>query len=362
MKKNNPGCICCGESDCEQDCWYGCTGGSPPCPMPCLKINMPTPDDVGTANGPNCPPAECDITAKCNSCLEMLDTIFVPRQTSNEEYFIYEYGECADFTVEFQPTYQSSAFIPGVNCWTVRNYACPYDNTIEFYPCESEYLLRYVKVFWNVKRVSGCAETTITIEYEVAERCDVLAIPPNPPLEPATKYQHIFKKTHCECDDVYGTIPFDSTVSTNNAREITVPDVCNADSATVELIGDCAVCRCFDCGTGDILISIASGFCVLGTIAIAFQPGVYYPKDCYYATQITCPDGQIFFIGIRIECEPCEKYTLRLAIQQDIAGYFYSANYILENLGCGEGGTFTHLKSFPLDNWFSDVVISLSSL
>ena len=362
MKQNNPGCNCCEGGNCEGNCWYACANGTKPCPHPCgIRIEMPTPDDVSEANGPTCVASECTITAKCNACLDIFDNVFVINRNTAEDYTIGISGNCDDRTITFYPRRYGVAFGIPIECWTYANYDCPYETPFSVFPCGAEYTIAEYQVIWNVKRVDGCAETTITIKYDVVEQCDSVAIPPNPPLLPTTTYEHIFKKTHCDCDDVYGAVPFDSTVATNNARGITVPDVCNADSATIEITGECGICRCFDCGTEDILLSIDSGFCFIGTVALEFQQEGNLLRHCYYYNEITCEGIPYpFEFQIEIVCEPCEKYSLYLTVLNGFQIGFL-ATYELLGIACGEGGTFTRKFGYP-DGYISNAVFSLSSL
>lgn len=363
MKQNNPGCNCCEGGNCEGNCWYACANGTKPCPHPCgIRIEMPTPDDVSEANGPTCVASECTITAKCNACLDIFDNVFVINRNTAEDYDIEITGDCNDRTIKFFPRFYGVAFGIPIECWTYANYDCPYETPFSVFPCGAEYTIAEYQVIWNVKRVDGCAETTITIKYDVVEQCDSVAIPPNPPLLPTTTYEHIFKRTHCDCDDVYGAVPFDSTVATNNARGITVPDVCNADSATIEITGECGICRCFDCGTGDIVITLESGTCVTGTVALSFDSRSELNRDCRYSTSVPCPNADPYYIELFIECLPCEKYTLTLVISNVVLGYGSQAVFKLENISCGEGGTFSYIASYPIEDFLSDAVVSLSSL
>lgn len=367
MKQNNPGCNCCEGGDCERDCWYGCANGTRPCPDPCgIKISMPTPDDVGTADGPTCPPAECSITAKCNACLDIFDTLFrISGGFQNVGYGVETSGNCDSYTITITPYYQGSLFSIA-DCWISTNYNCPYDSDF-IEQCGSEYYLTDFKIIWNVARVDGCAVTTITIKYTVVEKCNSLAVPPNPPTDPATTYEHVFQKTHCDCEDVIGSIPFDSTTATNNSRGITVPDVCNADSATVTLEDNCGVCRCFDCGDEDISIAIeASGF--TGTVAFTFDGNSEGLNACLYIAEIVS-DCWTYSLKAKlfVTCEPCERYSLRLEITT--IGTFLGLEVpvycgTLKDIACGEGGTFTSEPDCSYQNicGFKNATVSLSSL
>jgi hypothetical protein len=339
-KKNNPGCNCCEGEVCDKDCWYGCQNGSPPCPHPCaIKITMPQPDDVPTADGPTCAPQECNITAPCYTCLRWFDYNF-----SLQNFGGSTEGDCQDFTIRMVgPTLAQDELFESVNCWTPGSYNCPYDSPVLDF-CGPKYAIFYPQVIWNVKREDGCAITTITLEYTVTELCNDLFVMGVGIIAPQTKYQHRFIKTHCDCDEVLGAVPFDSTISENNERGITVPDVCNADSATLELIDDCLTCSCFDCGD-EILLSV-SGPVFNGTIVLEFQGSqTIGAVTCGFSGKITgtCPEvgESSMTVSVTVECSKCNTFNLRLfaAITRQPIGEIcegYSLNHV-----CGDSVTFT---------------------
>lgn len=353
MKTNNPGCNCCEGGDCERDCWYGCAGGTKPCPNPCgIRISMPTPDSVDQADGVSCPPSECTISAPCNACLLLFDHLFGFAGGSGDAPPV---GDCNNYTIEFVPNI--SAFADAgdypIPCWNSTNYNCPYDQAWTE-QCGAEYYIATPRIYWNVARVDGCAVTTITIKYTVVQQCDLVGIPPFPPTLPATTYEHKYVRTHCNCSDVFGVVPFSETVSTNNSRGITVPDPCNGDSATVELVEQCGVCPCFDCEDIETIALEMSGNFFTGTVVLTFNPNFQSTLDlCAYDAAFTVNCGgtndRIAYAAIGIICEPCEKYSLILTI--DVGTENANENYRsrvwqgkLEDIGCGEGGTFTGIK------------------
>jgi hypothetical protein len=355
VKTNNPGCNCCEGGNCERDCWYGCANGTKPCPNPCgIRISMPTPDSVDQADGVSCPPSECTISAPCNACLALFDHVFGFAGGSREPPI----GDCDNYTIGFVPKISQGgdAGVFLIPCWDSTNYNCPYDQNFTE-QCGAEYYLDTPRVFWNVARVDGCAVTTITIKYTVVQQCDLVGIPPAPPTLPATTYEHKYVRTHCDCDDVYGVVPFSETVSTNNSRGITVPDPCNGDSATVELLGeqDCGVCPCFDCEDVETIALEMSGSFFTGTVVLSYSPNFQNVQDlCAYTGQFTVncggPSDEVAVATIFMLCEPCEKYSLSLVVEVLTDNAF--ENYrvlvwqgILYDIGCGEGGTFTGYKT-----------------
>jgi len=347
MKPNSPGCTCCqGAGDCDYDCWYACENGTQPCPDPCaIRINMPTPDSVEQASGPSCPPAGCTLTAVCNACLKFFDRLFARRRwpTSTQAHPIVESGDCTLYTITFEP----HNGITAVPCWTSVNYDCPYE-TESVIQCQSLYTITNPKVIWEVDRSSGCAETTITIKYTVFQECNEIAIL-DPPYAvfAQTTYEHIFKKSHCDCSDVLGAVPFDSTVVTNNAAGVTLPDPCNAASATVELVDTCPGCSCFECNDfdGEMLLSV-SGPGFTGTITLTEQ--TTYLQDltsCQFIGEFPVDCGQginKLYAIIRVLCYDCEYYDLVLYVSEFP---FVDAGLLtgkIEKIACGESGTFTN--------------------
>ena len=353
MKTNNPGCNCCEGGDCERDCWYGCAGGTKPCPNPCgIRISMPTPDSVDQADGVSCPPSECTISAPCNACLALFDHMF-SRQAG------VGVGNCNDYTITFVPNITQTIdpgdgpYVP-LPCWNSINYNCPYDENFTE-QCGAEYYIDRPFVQWNVTRTGGCAVTTISIIYTVVQQCDLVGIPPAPPTLPATTYEHKYVRTHCNCSDVFGVVPFSETISTNNSRGITVPDPCNGDSATVELLEFCGVCPCFDCEDIETIALEMSGSFFTGTVVLSYNPNFQGVLDiCTYTGQFTVncggPSDEVAVATIFVTCEPCEKYSLSLLVEVLTNNAF--ENYrvlvwqgILYDIGCGEGGTFSGEKT-----------------
>jgi hypothetical protein len=337
---------------------------------------MPTPDTVAQGDGPTCPPSGCTQSAICNACYVLFDYIFNVFWSGSTGS-----GNCQNYTLSFS----TDRLAPGQGfstpfyqpCWTAGNYDCPYDTFPTDVQCFGEYSVGRGEVIWNVSRVDGCAVTTITIKYNVRKECNNVLDPILGDLTPETTYEHKFIKTHCDCSDVFGVIPFDSTTSTNNAAGITVPDVCNAEGAIVEITDDCLQCPCYDCDN-PTLISV-TGPSFNGTIAVGFNyvtgfgvdrcafEGVLIPGDC--------PDVSIagLRIFLDIKCDPCEKYDLLLIAEifDDATSEkpgLSTATFEIKNIACGESGVFDLIV--PLDPanapgtlcGLKDHVFSVSSL
>jgi hypothetical protein len=265
-------------------------------------------------------------------------------------------GTCLNQTITFIPSVSQLSFLGGafnpLPCWNSINYNCPYEESFVG-QCQSEYYLNDFKVNWNVARVDGCAVTTISIIYTVIQQCDLVGIPPNPPANPATTYEHKFVRTHCNCSDIFGAVPFSETIATNNNRGITVPDPCNADSATVELLEQCGVCPCFDCEDIETIAIEMSGNFFTGTIVVSFDGLLTAVWDiCSYKGQATIncggPSDEVAIITVLVNCEPCEKYTLTLLVdvKSDVLNTTVNVwQGTLKDIGCGEGGAFSGFKT-----------------
>lgn len=317
-KKNNPGCLCCGTVDCTNRCLYKCEGT--PCVDACaIRIQTPTPDDVSQADGPSCPPSECTITAKCQVCKTIYDGYFrfgnasLDRPNWSGPGIL---GGCDDYTETY--TFGGSVLGNTADCWNYWEYECPYINEFEYIQCFPQYFIKNAQFKIQITYDGTCSETTMTIEYTVAEACDSVAIPPNPPMLPETTYTHVYRRSNqCNCDEILGALTFISTTAVNNARGITVPDVCNMDSATIDLVGSdqCVNCHCFDCFTpGNQRTLTVTGGEWAGTYVLSKGQInlVDIGYDCFYTTVFPgfLKDGVYYQFTLTIECFPCEVYTL----------------------------------------------------
>lgn len=310
---------------------------------------MPTPDTVGVAEGSSCPPPGCDYEAPCHQCINIFDRIWsITRPWGTLEGGALDpENTCDDWTYTLGPP---SSGYSVVRCWESTNYDCPYESEGEL-QCTSMYELRNIQVIWRQYRVDGCAATEITIRYDVAKLCELIVIlgPPYA-IEPVTTYEHIFRRTHCNCEDVLGAVPFSETIVTNNASGVTVPDPCNAASATVELEQDtCLSCSCYDCneGSGEFLLEIAGpGF--TGTVTLTTQYlSTFLTNQCRFdltGFDLGCDD--LTDITVFVDCYECNVFKLRLVLSYDPPGgglgggstIFWQGE--IEYISCGEDGEF----------------------
>ena len=318
-KKNNPGCLCCGTVDCKNRCLYKCEGT--PCVDACaIRIQAPTPDDVSQADGPSCPPSECTITAKCQVCKKMFDGYFRFGNGGINDHpgwsSVTPQGDCSDYSEEYFWLQNFYGFDP--SCWSYNEANCPYITEYEYIQCFPQYSLTDITLKIQITYDGSCSETTVTIEYTVVEACDSVAIPPNPPMLPETTYTHVYRRSNqCNCDEILGSLAFISTTVVNNARGITVPDVCNMDSATIDLVGSdqCVNCHCFDCFTpGNQRTLTVTGGEWAGTYILSKGQItlVDIGYDCFYTTVLPgfLKDGVYYQFTLIVECFPCEVYTL----------------------------------------------------
>jgi len=340
LKKNNPGCNCCGAEDCTGRCLYKCVGELP-CPSACaIRIDMPTPDSVPEASGPSCPPADCDLDGLCNACKIFFDGIFYLTPVTTRFYNTSNAsvgdictpfgsvpyangstdgnssGSCDSATILYENTGDVK------RCWEVHNVACPECDTYSSYlQCGAMYGIKDPSVKIEITYADGCSTTTVTIEYTVYQYCDEqIILPSTVAASPETTYTHVFQRTNqCDCVDVLGALTFVSTNSVNNERGISVPDVCNAASASVSLVdADSCGCLCFDCFdfSKDINVSF-TGADFTGTVVCSLTEtrqlegdgNSYARSPCTYEGTVTADCGRID-ARVIITCLPCEKYGL----------------------------------------------------
>jgi hypothetical protein len=256
-----------------------------------------------------------------------------------------------------------------VPCWDTTNYDCPDCSDEVFIQCIGQYGVKDLLITLNIACEDGCCTVSVEIAYTVYQFCDnEIDLMTLEELAPETRYTHTFSGSgFCSCEEVAGAmLSFASTTSTNNGRGITVPDVCNAASATVSLTSDenCG-CMCFDCldFSNDINVALAGGE-FTGTVVVEHQlqdiGGIQENETCLFtgsAIGATCG----FTVEVEVKCLPCEKYdiTVRLrtgdGIDECIATY--------EKLGttCDALSGFTFVSqtgTCPCD--LDDFTISLS--
>lgn len=366
FKKGNPGCPCtCGTAECFAQCFCA------------VRINMPTPDDVDEATGPSCPPSDCNITAKCWTCYLLLDGIF-KKQTSRRYYvddcggLSYEYNNLDDtscdtlFMAWGDPDTADNE--TPLACWNPANYDCP-DCTDESYlQCISQYGIKGPWITLEINCSEGCCDAEIKISYSVHKYCDELVVIPDPAVSPATRYTHTFNATNlCSCDEVKGAVfSFSGTTSQNNSRGITVPDVCNAASATVSLVdNDHCGCVCFDCldFSNEINVALTGGE-FTGTVVATYEPYDAEPlEDRNVCTFRGIANGDTcnFTVVVTITCLPCEKYDIVVQLRTGDGIDECIAEYRRESADCS---TLTSIPFYsvtgdcPCD--LTDFTVSLS--
>lgn len=367
FKKHNPGCPCsCASVDCLAECFCA------------IRIDMPQPDLVGEATGPSCPPSDCDISARCWSCYLALDGIW--KKAAATRYYLDACGQI-DYQISNIPLGNCNTYSVGwgdlatseletvLPCWNPANYNCP-DCTDESYlQCISQYGVKGPVISFSITCEDGCCTAEIKISYWVHQYCDELVVLPEPtPISPATRYEHTFTSTNlCSCNEVAGAIfTFSSTTSENNSRGITVPDVCNAASASVSLVGnDHCGCVCFDCldFSNDVNVSLTGGE-FTGTVVASYEPYTAEPLEdrnvCTFrgiATGATCQ----FEVEVEITCLPCEKYDIVVRLRTGAGANECIATYSKESAECGNLSGFTFILetgTCPCD--LTDFTISLS--
>lgn len=356
FKKHGPGCPC------------DCNGIAPECLAQCfcaIRIDMPTPDTVNNGNGPTCSPSDCTEAAPCWACYAVFDGIW-KRTASQREYELFcsevglttigtSSGTCESSQFSYEPLMLSGGLQSfdcetnnPVPCWGVTGIDCP--DCVEppdpFATCYAEYSLKCQTVSVLVICDGGCCTMTVEISYVVRKECDEDFTNGFP----ETTYTHTFQRTGiCSCEDMLGALTFVSTTSENNARGITVPDVCNVNSATVTAVGDdqCG-CVCFDCFnfSSDINISL-TGTEFTGTTIATYEPydaePLHEKSACVYRSIVTGATCQ-FEVELTIECLPCEKYDVTVRIKLGNIGINQCiATYQKLGAACGEFSGFTYV-------------------
>ncbi len=374
----------------------GCCGGdTPACTAECLCsviIQVPEPDIVDEASGPSCPPADCNIAAKCWGCYQLLDGLwtviregFYPNRRyidvcSGTDYTVELRdleGDCEYRSAEWGDRYpEDDELLP---CWTANNYECPECNDEGFLQCGSMYGLRGFNLLVEETCVDDCCEVTVTITYTVYQYCDELVVIPDPPLSPETEYVHTFSVSDiCSCEEMDGAVlSYVSTTSSNNGRGITVPDVCNIEGATISLrsLGTdrCGTCICFGCFDFETNLNLTiSGAEFSGTVVCIFDefpPGQEEATEqlsvCYYDSGTIQGATCEFTIRVRIVCLPCEKYNIYILVGTTDSGTGLGYNYEYELLAtdCGTLSGFTCVTDPPTSGDFcdlTDLTLSLS--
>jgi hypothetical protein len=235
-------------------------------------------------------------------------------------------------------SYQATWF-----CWTYFDYLCPDEADLYIIPnpCQPQYVIKDPQVIVHITYDGTCSTTEVELKYKVAETCNSLAIPPsNELLDPETEYTHLYRRSNqCDCDEILGDVGFVSTTSVNNARGVTVPDVCNLDSASISIVDQTNCdCGCFHCQepskqrtisvTGDyegtyvlnFVATIKDPFCIEGLT------DVYCNRFCTFESATF---GDNLKWRLYIECLPCEKFNLYL----ELYDLDYGILYPIDNFG-----------------------------
>jgi hypothetical protein len=344
-----------------------------------IRIDMPLPNDVSQADGPSCPPSDCTITAKCWACYQIMDGIWrlgaaTRKYTDPCSSSLYQkdttggLGDCDELTLIWGDPDAVGDETP-IPCWETNNYDCPDCTSESFLQCGAQYGVKDLILTFEIACVDGCCTVSLEIAYTVFQYCDELVVLPDPdPVSPETRYTHTFSASDlCSCEEVAGAIlSFSSTSSTNNSRGVTVPDVCNAASATVSLTGNenCG-CICFDCldFSNDINVALSGGE-FTGTVVATYEPYTADPREdrstCLFtggATGATCG----FTVEVEIECAPCEKYNITVRLRTGDGIDECIATYEKLGVACGALSGFTFVSqtgTCPCD--LDDFTISLS--
>ncbi len=330
---------------------------------------MPEPDLVDEASGPSCPPADCNISARCWGCYQLIDGLWRFIETPTTPRTFYDVCSGTKYTVELGPPSGHCDFASQgwgdeildedrLPCWTANNYQCPECGDEGFLQCGSMYGLRGLSLYFDMFCEDNCCEIVVTITYTVYKTCDELVVIPDPPLSPETEYTHTFSASDiCSCEDMASAVlTHTSTTSTNNARGITVPDVCNTESAIISLRAldaspACGACICFDCADyldDDISVSI-TGSEFTGTVVCEYNEYESFEDDhdnlCFYNSSVIHGATCDFTVGVQIVCLPCKKFNIYIIIAttepNDVGGIGYRFDYELLGADCGSLSGFT---------------------
>lgn len=340
MKKNSPGCICCG--DCER-CAFKCQGDL--CPTICgLRINITAPDNVPTLTGEDCPPVDdCIDEAPCNACYKVFDQILQASSVIG--------GGGWSFGQEFDETYGCDDATLGWNwlgypyplepCWSASNYDCPDSNESSQLGCGPLTYIADAQVNvrnqWNQYTECGKITVTIAVSYLNTD-----CISPPPFFGTFFSFTYIFELDYCTCEEMMQAIPFVEVITETNAS-----DPCNLESATLQLVSaekksaGCHSCGCWECSQNNIVNVAISGPGFTGTVPFEFGWSPFinlFSTSCNARAffNINCPieRGVIGVLGIT--CKDCEAYDVYLRIER--VGEIVEAKIL--NYVCGESRTF----------------------
>jgi hypothetical protein len=376
MKKFSPGCLCCG-GDCEDSCFFPCTGGDDAidCSVCGIDIQLPTPDTTGL-DPLVIPNLGCPDEAPCFACYEWFDRLF------NFYYYVGDPdspppgGICNDWSYTWLIDFlgydiyydedDTTKIIRIDPCWTSRSYNCPYENNLDLYACDSSNVA--LSTPWVTKgtqaniTLSGnewdgtCGKLTIVIHYAAVEwQIGQSTIPIGDPEECVdpkwTEFVHTFELEYCTCSELFNAFTYVSTTTTDSCAGA-VDDPCNFAGATVTLkqrpdrTAYCNVCNCLNCPgirSDQVAITI-SGPVINGTFILdsGFAFGAP-PGGCQYIYSIpieACP--QLKNLQVTLQCLVCDLFRAFLSIQ-------HAYNYTMwagktDHFGCDDTPTFSEIE------------------
>lgn len=342
MKKNNPGCDCCGGCD---RCAFKCDGDL--CPTICgFRIDVVQPDMIPQLTGEDCPPVEeyCPEEIACNACYRFFDVLF--RFSFLLDDWLLQivnplgYADCNDVIYRFTLRNFADTNFP---CWDASNYACPYELIGGFWQCGPNLAIRNavidIRSQWNPE--TNCGTITVTIEIEVRE-IQCLTSPLDPPK--TATFTHLFELDYCTCEEMLQPIPFVSTTADNPDG---LPEPCNLDEATITLIeanagtNACPVCQCWECSTDNGLNLSVSGPGFTGTIPLTFYFEIItVGTDCTAKGEfnLECDGTKKAIVFLSIKCFDCETYKLFLNISIEENGEEITAE--IDDYTCGADRDF----------------------
>lgn len=369
LKKNNPGCECCGPADCDGPavCLFPCTGDD--CVYPCIiDIQMPIPDNTEVdellgGSDPSCPQS-----APCYACYRIWDRQFMFEPTNGK--FFSQLSTCRDWSMAFSvnsifygtdirlypENWNSvdSAYIAYL-CWNTRDYACPYseDQVPEDDPCFPSKIAisRPVLTISGVNWDGECGTVTIEVRHRVFDLSagrDVIPIGEEGCTDYAwTDYTYQFQLQYCTCQELVDTqFTYIGVTSENSCKGEIVPDPCNVPEAVIKLKdAPCSQCSCFNCGynTDEIFLSV-SGPVFNGTVALKATFGgqelntPLVDVACNYDGIIDFCDGCKASVTVYLYCLSCDKYRAEISIREGALGSncIIRASGETESFDCGE--------------------------
>ena len=383
MKKNNPGCLCCGEL-CDSNCYFPCGGSESAndCLVCGLDIQLPEPDVIGI-DELLLPPESCPEQAPCFKCYQLLDRRF--NLLFNGDQLVVQPGDdntCEnwDFTwlfpfaginlgggVIIRPGANNlSYYIYMAQCWEPQTYNCPYDPPENLPDCPTSKVA--LSTSWatpglyDLVTLSGntwdgeCGKLTVTIQYTAVEFTLGTSVAPiedpNACTDPKwTHFVHTFELEYCTCDEMFGVFNYVSTQTTDSCAGA-VDDPCNVEDATIKLTRRsnseewCYWCECRNCDgyRQDQMTVTISGSAVNGTFLAEVESLVNFKGDCSYLYNVAVPGcEQVRRFRVLIRCLACDKFTAIIEFEHADGYVLYMAQ--TDGFDCGDTATFETLPS-----------------